>query len=170
MTKYSEYYATILDGKICEIAEAYPSHELLPNQIVLTRDEFSLLFGVRFANSDLNKIQEVLDGIKNKVTKYESVNNKAQSKYAGRVERRGYMYENNTNEELLNMLINANEVSASQETCEKLYNAVLNRMNADKQNVESDEDWHWVCKNCEQKKTVKSSIGVAASPATNASI
>lgn len=46
------------------------------------------------------------------------------------------MYKNESNEELLNMLINANEVGASQEACEKLYNEVLRRMNASQQSVQ----------------------------------
>jgi len=48
------------------------------------------------------------------------------------------MYANESNEELLNMLINANEVGASQEACEKLYNEVLYRMNASQQIVQAD--------------------------------
>ena len=68
------------------------------------------------------------------------------------------MYENKSNEELLNMLINANEVGASQETCEKLYNEVLRRMNASQQSVHltglcvCPEEWsvdiHGNCSNC----------------------
>ena len=68
------------------------------------------------------------------------------------------MYENESNEELLNMLINANEVGASQETCEKLYNEVLRRMNASQQSVHltglcvCPEEWsvdiHGNCSNC----------------------
>ena len=68
------------------------------------------------------------------------------SPLAGLVESRGYMYANESNEELLNMLINANEVGASQETCEKLYNEVLYRMNASQHRVQRTANG--ACENC----------------------
>lgn len=55
------------------------------------------------------------------------------------------MYENVSNEKLLNMLINANDVCASQETCENLYNEVLLRMNASQQSFAPDVA---MCEDC----------------------
>jgi len=68
MPKFAEYFADVKDGKILQLCDATPSHELQEGQIMLTREEYQLLYGCRFARSDLDKIQKVLNQIKDKIS------------------------------------------------------------------------------------------------------
>ena len=46
MNKRVEWFASIVNGKITLIAEAFPAHELKYNQIELTKDEYTVLKGM----------------------------------------------------------------------------------------------------------------------------
>lgn len=46
MDKRVEWFATIKNGRIMLITEAFPAHELKPNQIELTKDEYTVLKGM----------------------------------------------------------------------------------------------------------------------------
>lgn len=73
MPRFAEYFATVSNGKIVGLCEASPAHELLDNQIMLTREEYQLLHGARFARSDLDKIQEAVDNIRAKIDEVNDV-------------------------------------------------------------------------------------------------
>lgn len=63
-TVRSEYFATLKDGRIVTYASAVPAHELLPNQIALTREEYDILHAI---NGKMEKAIQAIRAVKAKI-------------------------------------------------------------------------------------------------------
>ena len=60
----AEFFATLKDGEIVTLGEAYPPHELLDCQIELTKQEYNLL---RAIEGNVNDAWLTLRSIRNKI-------------------------------------------------------------------------------------------------------
>lgn len=69
MTKFAEHFATIVNGEISLLAQAYPPHELLPNQIMLTLKEYNLLKSVR----GIDEARALLNSVEYKIWELEDL-------------------------------------------------------------------------------------------------
>lgn len=65
-TETAERFATLKDGEIATIAEANPPHELLSNQIMLTKMEYFLLYKLD-GKFNLDEVLELTADIKGKI-------------------------------------------------------------------------------------------------------
>ena len=75
MTKTAERFASVVNGRLVALTEAFPPHELKDNQIELTRDEFTLLKSLPIHTSGANPIEgiQILQSIRDKMYIVENV-------------------------------------------------------------------------------------------------
>lgn len=72
MSKLAEYFATLSKGDIHSITYAFPAHELLEDQIELTKEEFYLLKSVHGANGNVVELaSEMINNISRKIGDWE---------------------------------------------------------------------------------------------------
>ena len=70
MTRFAEYFATLMDGKMVSVTSATPAHELLPNQVMLTEKEYRLLRVVQ----SIAEAEALLNSVKWKIEELEKSN------------------------------------------------------------------------------------------------
>lgn len=65
----AERFASIVNGRLVALTEAFPPHELKANQIELTRDEFTLLKSLPIHPSGVDIVEgiELLQAIQDKM-------------------------------------------------------------------------------------------------------
>jgi len=65
MSQFANYFATVSNGKIMQITDATPAHELTENQIMLTPKEYRLLMVV----STIEEAKQLMGSIEYKIGK-----------------------------------------------------------------------------------------------------
>lgn len=68
MNKFSQRFATIHGDIIVSVTEAYPAHELLPNQFEVTADEFKLIQAIKsisLARKLIKSLEKKIKDLKN---------------------------------------------------------------------------------------------------------
>ena len=63
MSRFANFFATVSDGKIVQITDASPAHELTENQIMLTYKEYALLRVV----DNIEEAKTLMDSISYKI-------------------------------------------------------------------------------------------------------
>ena len=63
MSRFANFFATVNNGKIVQITDASPAHELTENQIMLTYKEYALLRVV----DNIEEAKTLMDSISYKI-------------------------------------------------------------------------------------------------------